>query len=79
MSCVCSVACAAGEPPQFLTVALKVVSAALSVQSCQCRVSATEIQLAALPAPAQLPWAPSAGKAWADLGHLCVSQLIFSF
>lgn len=49
-------------PPQFLIAALKVVFAALSVQIWQCRVSATEIQLAALPAPTQLPWAPSAAK-----------------
>lgn len=62
MACVCSVACAAEEPPQFLTVALKVVFAPFSVHICWCRVSATETQLAAVSAPAQLPGAPSAGK-----------------
>lgn len=45
MSCVCSVACASEERPQFLTVALKVVFSALSILICQCRVSATEMQL----------------------------------
>lgn len=51
MSCVCSMACAAKEPPQFLAVALKVVFAASSVRIYQCRGSVTEIQLAELPAP----------------------------
>lgn len=72
MVCVCSVACAAEEPPQFLRVALKVVFAAFSVQICWCRVSGTEIQLAAVSAPAQLPRTPSAVKS------LCVPAYFFS-
>lgn len=64
--------------PEFLILALKAVLTAFSVWIWQCRISAAETQLAALPGfnPAALG---SLKKAWADLGPPVCASSLFGF